>query len=237
MRKVLVLLGGVMGLGCTPKTEPAAESPPPPPTPSPQEVLSAEMQAHGAAARTILDALVEGRLEAAQAAGRGLAERLPLPGLPEAPQAAVKAEAEALAVAPSVEVAALHFGQLSVACGGCHTAQGVTPHLPPPAAPPAAEGFTEQMQRYHWAAERMWQGLVLPSEAAFHEARAQLNALPTAPFRPAGVDDPVWGAETLDTVLHEQAQKLGPGDGAAYGAVLLMCAACHEVSPESPAHD
>lgn len=224
------------------------ESGPPPadPVTAPQQEEAAappglreEMRQHSADALAAREALVVADLAAAQAAGRALAGRLPLAALPAAPQEPVRAAALALASAPSIEVAARHFGELSVACGGCHQAVQASPRLPSPDAPPPEESFEAQMQRYHWAAERMWQGLVLPSETAIEEARAQLRALPTASFRTASTATlPLpLGAETLDAALHEQAQQVAIGQGQAYGAMLLMCAACHTLSPASPAHD
>ena len=196
-----------------------------------------EMQAHHAEADAAREAIIAGDLDGAKASGAKLASRMPIPDLPAADQAAVKASAVSLSEAASLEVAAQHFGALSVGCGQCHAARGVQPQLSAPTLPPVHEGFDAQMQRYHWAAERMWQGLVLPSDAAFDEARAALRKIPTDGFRPQLDSRLPVGAESMDAAVHASAAAAGPGAGDAYGAMLLTCALCHLHSPASPAHD
>lgn len=199
--------------------------------------VQVEMQAHRAEADAAREAIIAGDLTAARAAGAALVARLPIPDLPAAEQAAVKTAAEALSSAGSVELAAHRFSEMSAACGGCHTARGVTPAMAAPSPPPVHEGFDAQMQRYHWAAERMWQGLVLPSDAAFDEARAELRKIPTDGFRPQLDGVLPVDAATMDAAVHGAAAEAGVGAAGAYGGMLLTCALCHLHSPASPAYD
>jgi hypothetical protein len=199
--------------------------------------VQAEMQAHRAEADAIREAIIFGKLDAAKAAGQQLSARLPIPDLPAAPQAAADQAAAALAASMNLEEVAGNFSRLSAACGSCHTAQGAKPQLDAPRSPPVSEGFDEQMQRYHWAAERMWQGLVLPSEEAFEEARAALRGIPTDHFLPdIDLGLPVV-AEAMDEAVHEQAALASTTAPDPYAAMLLTCALCHLHSPASPAHD
>jgi len=202
-----------------------------------EAVIRDEMAAHSAEASQARAALINGDLEGVHKAGAALSARLPLPELPTEAQQPVTRAAEALSSASTLEVAAAQIAQLGAGCGSCHTTVGADVSLPPLSTASPNEAFDAQMQRYHWASERMWQGLVLSSDTAFDEARAALRQLPTASFAPQLDGELPVTAETLDATVHEMASKAGPGNAEMYGAMLLTCVLCHVHSPDSPAND
>ncbi len=159
-----------------------------------------------------------------------------LPGSARTMEPALVVPTRALAEATTIDAAALALGEMGVACGSCHASQGVTLPLKAPEPPPTTEGFTEQMQRYHWAAERMWQGLILPSEAAIAESVAAIQALPTADFHPEWAESLPPGAQQTDAVVHQLAALTTTKQGWAYGSMLAACAACHTNLPGTPAN-
>ncbi|MFT5682939.1 MAG: hypothetical protein ACI8RZ_003863 [Myxococcota bacterium] len=201
-----------------------------------QRPLAADMAAHSLAAQTAREAIIVGDLDAANAAGQQVADRWPLEHLPDTArvdEVVLVQNAQALAEASSIEGAAAAFGRMSVACGSCHAAQGASPSLPAPAPPPQSEAINEQMQRYHWAAERMWQGLVLPSQDALDEARAALAG--STAFSPEwSLDTLHLPADVLAAALSDIGSSPGTNPGSDYGMLLMTCAACHYYSPGGP---
>lgn len=211
----------------------SSRQPPPAAAPGP---LAADMAAHSAAAQAAREAIIVGNLEAANAAGLQIADRWPLAHLPDTArvdEVVLVQNARALSEASSIEGAAAAFGRMSVACGSCHAAQDARPGLDAPAPSPQSPAIGEQMQRYHWAAERMWQGLVLPSQEALDEARAAL--VDSAAFTPEWSLDPLkMPAEVLAGALSDIGSSPGTDPGSDYGMLLMTCAACHHYSPGGP---
>ncbi len=213
------------------------------PTAAEEEVrrddLSLEMQTHAEQTRTARLAIIDGNLPVATEAGKELLARIPvweLPGEARTMEPALVVPAKALAEATTLEAAALALGDIGVACGSCHAAQGVDPGLKAPEPPPTSEGFSEQMQRYHWAAERMWQGLILPSEEAIKESIAVIETLPAADFHPEWMPALPAAAEQTDGNVHQLASLITTKRGWAYGSMLAACASCHQNLPGTPAN-
>lgn len=213
------------------------------PTAAEEEVrrddLSLEMQAHAKQTDTARLAIIDGNLKAATEAGAELLARIPvweLPGSARTMEPALIVPAKALAEATTLQAAALALGDIGVACGSCHASQGVDIGLSAPTPPPTTEGFSEQMQRYHWAAERMWQGLILPSEEAIAESVSAIEALPAAGFHPEWMTTLPPAAQQTDGNVHQLAALATTKRGWAYGSMLAACAACHENLPGSPAN-
>ena len=205
-----------------------------------RDELILEMQTHDQQANAAREALIIGDLDGMKAAGAALVARLPLAELPASAAAAqetLRQHAQSLADAPDIEQAAWSLGELGEACGSCHQALVASVRLEMPEPPPVGEGFTEQMQRYHWAVGRMWQGLVMPSDAAYQEATAALHKMPAAPFRPDWLDAMPPQAVATDAQVHRIAAVAEMGSGRMLGALMLTCASCHVNMPGSPASD
>lgn len=205
---------------------------------APRSALSQEMQTHAAQTRTARLAIIDGNLQLATQAGTALLARIPawtLPGSARTLEPALIVPARALAEATTLEAAALALGDIGVACGSCHAAQGSALELKTPAPPPVTEGFSEQMQRVHWASERMWQGLILPSEEAIAESVSVLDTLPAAGFHPERMTALPAAAVETDGNVHQLAALITTRRGWAYGSMLAACASCHTNLPGSPA--
>jgi len=113
------------------------------------------------------------------------------------------------------------------ACGACHQQHAVTPVLAsptPPDQPPAM-----QMQLHQWATDRLWEGLVQPSDRRWQQGCDALR------------DDPLAG-EPNDRVpiehvtqlkrVHALAQSAGRAhdrtqQAKAYADLLTTCGKCH----------
>jgi cytochrome c553 len=198
--------------------------------------LVEEMSAHDAEAEAMRAAVVRGDVAGVHAAATRLRERLPLGALPEDARydELPLRDAVARAVsAPDLSSAASAAADVAAACGGCHDKRGV--QFPQPTADrpdPALEGLPAAMARHHWAARRMWDGLLLPSQAAFVEAAEVLGPGDLAPTGTAVGSGLHPLAVDLEVRVHDlTAQAARTDDPAARaratGALLETCGTCH----------
>ncbi len=224
------------GAACGPSGEPPAERA--------QDELVLRMGDHAAVADAARAALIRGELAPAQAAGTTLARSIaeaPLPAALAAHQSAAGAAAQALAGAPDLEQAALAFGALGAACGGCHRASGRSPTLPPVDLS-AGTTLAARMQLHDRAAAAVWAGLVLDDP---DRLRAASRALQDAPLLPgAGAADTAPlppEVRSLEIQVHDAAAAAAraadpAARGRACGKMLAACASCHHRLSAGPDH-
>lgn len=121
---------------------------------------------------------------------------------------------------------------LATTCGDCHASLGGPG--PVVGTPPAeASGAVPRMKRHYWAAARLWDGLVVPSDDAW---KAGANVLADAPLEPEALTPgktPVPKVGVLARSVRDVAKKAiaatSPADrGAAYAEVISSCSSCHE---------
>ncbi|MBS2011356.1 MAG: hypothetical protein JST00_00480 [Deltaproteobacteria bacterium] len=126
---------------------------------------------------------------------------------------------------PAVSAAVSDIG---IACGACHKAAG-GPKATAEPAPATGATLAARMSRHVWATERLWEGLYVPSDAAW---KAGADALSGEPFPKEVVDKGgVHGRSAADrfkTIVGTLASKKSPQDrGQAYASLLETCSACH----------
>ena len=184
--------------------------------------------------RAIERLLVRGKLEDAARFATAIAEvpDAPAHGSYAAQAVLVRDRAAAIVRATTVEQACKLEAKLAAACGGCHVDAGVVPAmraLPP--APPDVQTLDGRMARHRWAADRLWEGIVIGADEPW---RAGLDVLAAAPFD--------WGDRARQRAtlardlqrLADTARKLGPSldtRATSYGELLATCAACHTLGP------
>jgi hypothetical protein len=187
--------------------------------------------AHGAAMR---DAVARADLAAAKREARALTE-IRVDGLvgAEGGEAleAMRAAATSLAAASSPAEASRSLAEVARSCGGCHAQLGgPRPTVAP--LPEEAPGVVPRMRRHEWAVARMWDGLVVPSGAAW---RVGANVLAEAPLEPEPARSPSQSLPAITTVatsVRDLARKArsaesGADRSALYGELIATCAACH----------
>lgn len=190
------------------------------------------------------DSLVQGRHEEARAALLRLSMLDEEPGLPEGWGGWLRGMSEhANRGSQSTDIASLAaaVAQTANQCGGCHESLGRKAVLPHPGpAPTSVSGLTptgdpgvaRHMEGHQWAVDRMWAGLVQPSDAAWSES-LQVLTVPALDM----LTDEVGARESAAVVgatltLHELA-RAGMDDNNPdtradlYGQVLGTCAGCH----------
>jgi cytochrome c553 len=205
-----------------------------------QEVENqARMAAHADVVDAIRLALVRGQLlEAQEAASKAKLEApAGLSAENAAKHAKVVAGLQGLARAGSVGNAAALLGDVGVACGDCHRAEGVRPAAPPP--PPIGADPASKMARHAWAADALWAGLigaeVSPDPGAvLAESSLAPSGLPAdSPWSPLATELALKAAD-----VGARVQGASPGErGLRYGELLGTCATCHSLTGAGPAAD
>ena len=227
---VVVLVLGASGLVAC---EDAGErTPQVAPTSLAQRVVAARARMHARyqAASSIQLAIGLGDLARARAEARTIATAAEPDFLPEwQPYLAdIRASAEQVARARDPITAARTMAQLGRACARCHEATRARVTFAAVSPPPPASALASQMPGHEWAAARMWEGLIGPSDErwlAGARALAASRLTLTAESGELGIADDATRAKLL------AARALKPQSGsdraALYGDLLATCAHCH----------
>ncbi len=178
---------------------------------------------------------VQGDLEKARQAASWLLERkdemiVPPAGV-EYQQAMLGAAARILE-APDLETVANEAGHLAASCGSCHQAVGGGPRFVVGNMAPGGTSQEAQMIRHLWAADRMWEGLVGPSEEAWKagaEAMAETQSTLADVFRASSsLADPERYLREVNRFANEAVGATSLTEKAdAYGNLLNTCNRCH----------
>ena len=134
--------------------------------------------------------------------------------------------------AETIEAAARQTGQLAGACGTCHIATGGGPNFVIGTGTQEGDGIGQRMVRDFWAADRMWEGLVGPSEGAWAAGSSALLAdwvLPEDLEVVAGSTEQAQAYVGKIRQLARDAQTAQRQEERAsvYGALLGTCSGCH----------
>ena len=194
------------------------------------------MDVHFQRVAEIEAALIRGDLEGARNGANYLADHVEVAGLPESGTpwlAAMRSEARAVGSAQDLAAAAAAASRMAKTCGDCHHATQHGPTIRVGELP--SEGGTAtstEMTLHQWAADRMRDGLIGPSDGAW-----AVGAMGVA-------NDPIYQADVAvrtgrfqqmddmarrSVALGRRAASLRDGfeRAAAYGEFLASCAACH----------
>ncbi len=178
--------------------------------------------------RAIERLLIKGKLDQAKpfAAAIATAPDEPLHGPWASYQVTIRERAAAVASATDPGDALRKTAAIGGMCGNCHGELSVklgvdaVPRLPPDEAT-----LDARMARHRWAADRLWEGVVGNSEAAW---RSGLDVLAAAPL-----EQPAERAGLARQLQRqaEAARRPSPGKlvdrASSYGQILTTCASCH----------
>ena len=138
------------------------------------------------------------------------------------------------AAAPDLPAAGALTGRLGRACSRCHEAHGaiVTFAWEPP--PDEAPTLAAQMKRHQWAAARLWEGLVGPSEEMWTDGTQTLAGIRLDLAAVTG-DTPRGDLAALAGKVRElasRARAVANHDARAtlYGELMSTCAGCHQIA-------
>ncbi|MGE0395332.1 MAG: hypothetical protein AB7T06_01295 [Kofleriaceae bacterium] len=204
---------------------------PPPPPPDPR-LVQANMEEHADVANELHRAILDGRLHAA----RDRAQRFvwyDRAWATEGPQSdELIAAADTIYRARDLVTAAGGMARLAYACGACHERRGVRiddSSIPPEELP----GLSGQMVRHGWAAQRLWDALVIPSDRAWREGVSAIGntAIDLARTTNAKPNERVVElAEHLDDIaMHAGSIDDHARRATVYGEMMVTCARCHSI--------
>jgi cytochrome c553 len=236
-----LVAASILVTGCPPATEPT-----PTPRASTQDgeqalgpvervrrATTAHMGAHFADILEIHTSLVHGSLADAKVAARALADDRPDVMLEEwAPFLfALRRSADEVARARSLDDAAVHAAALARTCGDCHAAQGARLELVATQPPARSDDPAARMQRHAWAFNRLWEGIVLPSDESWTLGVNAFVELPECEDRMSSEVDrtAIERAREIVTASEAAARAATTRDERAlvYGRMLPTCASCH----------
>lgn len=196
--------------------------------------VAARMAEHFTSSAAMRSSLVKGDLAAFHAAAANLADKELSANLSDTWKPhldAMRAAARRAKEAKSTETGARALADVGRACAGCHSKLG-GPKLEVGSPPAPASGAKPHMARHDWAADRMWEGLMAPSQeswsrgaAIFAEAPLGLLALTGPKSVSADVDELARHAH----VIGQQARAATDTDARtrAVGDLYATCAGCH----------
>ena len=226
------------------KSEPRPESqtpsevfpvPAPPARPAPVDGgLQAHMRDHFESIRSIERAIVVGDLPQARDQAVKLASHQSNPEIESYSQEvqAVRDAAAAIAASETHADMAIGAAVLASQCGHCHLLTSSITSFEWTEAPASNQSGAERMQRHRWAMDRLWEGLVGPSEQSWTAGAALLGQAPaSATGLPLG-DMSEGDAKARLTNLAELGRKASSATDQAertaiYGELLATCSACH----------
>ncbi|MFO0636429.1 MAG: hypothetical protein U0168_26665 [Nannocystaceae bacterium] len=192
------------------------------------------MPSHFADVMALHGALLRGDLEQGRTAAAALlAERESVVLAEWAPHLyAMEAAAREVTQSRDVAGASMAAAELAGSCGACHRALGAALDDARALTPPPSDGDTETVMRRHaWAFDRLWEGLVLPSDRAWTAGAAAFVALPECPQPPTEERDDGdirRARETLQTLEQRAREAQTPEQRVqVYGAMLPTCSGCH----------
>lgn len=193
------------------------------------------MKHHFKHAKDLKDAIVIGKLDTVREVAGWLIDSNKVQAHPlewRTETAQLMAWGEAAATATDIDDAALAVSGLSASCGSCHSARGANLHIQIPQEPGPA---SSQMQHYRFAIDRMWEGLVAPSQLHWTYGATLYASSLTCPMpddSSAQADVAPFHAIACNSVLAlaATAKAASTPDARvhAFADVVRFCAGCHE---------
>ncbi|MEM6989559.1 MAG: hypothetical protein AAF721_03650 [Myxococcota bacterium] len=126
----------------------------------------------------------------------------------------------------SLAEAGVVIAEMAETCGACHESSRATTAveaaLPEPALP-ADDSRAHLMQHHGWGTERMWEGLVIPSERRWIRGTTFFSMAPAC--EGSAMDERCAQARALARRAHTVTDRSGRVE--LLGEILSTCAGCH----------
>ncbi len=208
-----------------------------------RSAVAVHMHEHLTRISTIKSAIVAGKLEEVREPATWLAEHETAAGLPaefESYVIQMRSYARHVIEAPNLTAAAESVSNMAKTCGNCHLVNDVNLEFGYDRKPREdVEDVVTHMQRHQWAADRLWDGLIGPSNSAWNRGVDMLIDVPLAPedvtattahFSEMGSITRrihALGGIGTETVTPDARSEL-------YSEVLSLCARCHTLLGRGP---
>ena len=133
--------------------------------------------------------------------------------------------------ARDVRTAAADVSAIATDCANCHIASEVSLDFGNKAEPAAWADMESHMQRHQWAIDRLWEGMIGPSDASWSRG---IRMLAEAPLHgtEAAWEESMSDGDELARRVHELGREaatalLPHARAAVFGEMLAVCADCH----------
>lgn len=210
----------------------------------PSASFAEHMHGHLDQISAVKAAVIAGDLAAVREPAAWLAEHEQPPGMPDAWAPYIdnmRMQAKAAASATNLETVASAVSEMARSCGDCHQASGFAVAFGFDQRPPGdVQNLMTQMQRHLWAADRMWDGLIGPSDKAWEWGTEMLSEvtltsaqITTEPAKEEQVDELVQEIRAVGN--QGNTAPAGESRSAVYGRFLSLCANCHSLTGGGPA--
>ena len=144
--------------------------------------------------------------------------------------------------ASDIEEAAAATAAIAVDCGNCHRATGVEPDFVEAGDPAEWADTASHMQRHQWAADRLWEGLIGPSDGSWSRGIRMLAEEPllgtVTGWDDADSEEGDYLARQVHELGRDAASALTPDARiTVYQKMLATCATCHVNTAGGPRPD
>jgi hypothetical protein len=203
-----------------------------------------QMHEHLDRITTIKSHIVIGNLDGVRQTAKWMVnlERMAnLPAIYEPFIAFMRSSARQLVNAEDLSFAVTSVSLMAQNCGNCHVAAKLNLEFGYDQVPAEWSDDETHMQRHQWAIDRLWEGLIGPSDSAWNRGTAMLAE---SPLRTTDIMDNTSAADaaTLDGLARRVHDLGAEGSGARalnarsqiYGEILSLCADCHTRSGRGP---
>lgn len=221
--------------------------------PSAAQVVSEEersavadhMHEHLTRISTIKSAIVAGELEEVREPATWLADHETAAGLPtefESYVIQMRSYARHVIEAQDLASAAESVSHMAKTCGNCHLVNDVSPEFGYDRRPREdLEDVVTHMQRHQWATDRLWEGLIGPSDTAWNRGADMLIDAPLLPSDVTTATDKVAEIGNIARRIHALGgigteTKTPYARSELYAEVLGLCASCHTLLSRGPAN-
>ena len=203
------------------------------------------MHEHLGRISTIKSFIIMGDLDGVREPAKWLAEHDAVSGLPDNYRPFIdlmRGYAREVVDASDLQSAAMSVSGMARACSNCHLANDVSLAFGFDTEPEGWADTISHMQRHQWGVDRMWEGLIGPSDAAWNRGADMLVDVPLNPVEVSNETTSEADAAKVDKIarrIHsfgsQSARTATPDERSElFGEILGLCAECHTTLHRGP---
>lgn len=200
--------------------------------------VATHMHEHLGRITTIKSLIIMGNLDGVREPAIWLADHETVDGLPadfEQYVGLMRQYAREVNNAIDLKSAAIAVSGMAQTCSNCHLANEVEIEFGYDQIPAEWSDTVSHMQRHQWAVDRLWEGLIAPSDTAWQRGTEMLVDVPLHPDEVINQDSGITDSDAIDQMARRIHVLAGQGAGARtpaersvlYGEILGLCAGCH----------
>lgn len=207
--------------------------------------IATHMHEHLTRITEIKTQIISGNLPGVHEPAIWLAEHESATGLPENFEPYVEQmrnHARQVVEAADLDTAAVAVSNMARTCGNCHLVNGIRIAFSYDRTPPDWSDTRTHMRRHLWAADRLWEGLIGPSDRAWGRGTDMLVDVPLSPINVMDGTTGTFDAAAIDEIARRVHVLGGQGTNtrtpdaraALYADLLGLCARCHSMLESGP---